>query len=152
MKRALLSLLFLISLAVPVVGHGIGCTSEQSGPAIIVTCSYDGDVPAANANVEVGAPSDIEVVWQAGQTDRNGRFAFIPSESGSWRVVVDDNTGHRAVVRVAVNESGVTTREESATGTSSIPLIYRIAFGLALIFGASGLFYGFKSRKPTAQA
>jgi len=56
------------------------------------------------ARVKISAPG-AKLTFQSGRTDRNGRFCFFPDTPGDWKVVVDDEMGHRLEVMVPVNKS-----------------------------------------------
>ncbi len=75
------------------LAHGITRTIEQ-GKSMVVTALYDDGEPISYASVKVFAPGKKDVEFQNGRTDKNGRFAFVPTEAGDWLVRLDDGTGH----------------------------------------------------------
>ena len=99
------------------LAHGI-TRSVESGKAMVVTALYDGGEPISYATVRVYAPGDRSVEFQNGRTDKNGRFAFIPSEKGEWLVRLDDGTGHAFEELVLV---GADMR-----GAASSPLLVKL--------------------------
>jgi hypothetical protein len=81
--------------------HGISVVVERTGDAWLATARYDGGVPMGGADVVIHGPGAASV-YQEGRTDPAGRFLFIPSGPGEWRVRVDDGMGHRRTVRAVV--------------------------------------------------
>lgn len=160
-----LILLVIVSLAFThtAMAHAIRFDVEKHPPVVMVHASFSPTSPIADANVEVYAP-DSETPFQTGRTDPAGFFAFVPDQDGDWTVVVDDERGHRDRTVVSISEPffgegpGEGPDEEEAEpapiapqtpqqATNEIPVIYRIIFGLALIFGLTGIFYGMKARQ-----
>ncbi len=86
------------------LAHGITRTIEQ-GKSMVITAYYDDGEPISYASVKVFAPGNKETEYQNGRTDRNGRFAFVPSEAGRWLVRLDDGTGHGFEEQVSVDSA-----------------------------------------------
>lgn len=84
------------------LAHGITRTIEQ-GKSMVVTALYDDGEPISYASVKVFAPGKGDVEYQNGRTDKNGRFAFVPSEAGDWMVRLDDGNGHGFEEQVSVD-------------------------------------------------
>jgi len=136
--------LFLLLLPALLAAHDLTSTVTLAAPAVIVRSVYGGSEPVAFAKVEVFAPDAGSTQHQAGSTDRRGVFSFVPDGPGVWRVVVDDEEGHRAesFVEVPANFS-----RGAVTVGAQPSRVERAMLGVALIIGATGFLYGFKSRK-----
>ena len=61
---------------------------------------------------------------------------------GSWRVVIDDEEGHRREIQVTIPQTFAST-SLSPLPTSS--RLERALLGISLIIGATGFLYGFKT-------
>ncbi len=136
--------LLLLLLPALLAAHDLTSTVTLAAPAVIVRSVYGGSEPVAFAKVEVFAPGTGSTQHQAGSTDRRGVFSFVPDVPGVWRVVVDDEEGHRA-------ESSVEVPADFSAGAVTVGAqpsrVERAMLGVALIIGATGFLYGFKSRK-----
>lgn len=133
--------------------HDITFDIIKSSPAVVIRACYSGAEPVSWASIAVYAPSEAKTSYQNGRTDKDGYFAFVPDAPGNWTVRIDDELGHKGNAVVAVSLDflkGGSALEHSSnkdrTGFSSIPLVYRVLMGLLFIFGASGFFYGMKTR------
>jgi nickel transport protein len=124
--------------------HDLETSISLAAPAVIVRASYGGSDPAPFAKVQVFAPAAPAHEFQTGMTDRRGYFSFVPEGGGNWRVVVDDEEGHRREVNVAVPEPFASDTQAPQAGASRLE---RALLGLALIFGVTGFLYGFKARR-----
>ena len=97
--------------------HGIVRTIEQ-GKAMVITTLYDDGEPISYAAVKIFSPGDRKVEYQNGRTDKNGRFAFVPSEAGDWLVRLSDGMGHGFEEHVRV--------DADLRGTSSTPVLVKL--------------------------
>jgi nickel transport protein len=135
----------LVLLLMPgLVAHELEATASFAPPAVVIRAAYGGSEPLAFAKVQVFAPSSPSQEFQTGVTDRRGYFSFLPDGPGAWRVVVDDEEGHRREVPVTVPQR---FPANSGAGFYSTSRLERALLGLALIFGATGFLYGFKARR-----
>ncbi len=158
--------------------HGITIRLGREGRVVVATCSYEGGGPVSGGAVTVYRPGGADV-YTTGTTDPGGIFAFLPGESGEWRLVVDDGMGHRKEARI---ETGAAPRKRDGPGPSveasddaghdddhgntvapSSPTGFpehthseqvggserpwRLATGLSLIVGLTGLAYGITARR-----
>jgi nickel transport protein len=119
----------------------------MSPPAVVIRSTYAGREPVSFASVQVFAPGQANREFQAGHTDRRGTFSFVPDGPGPWRVVVDDEEGHRRDMVVTIPEKFGSSPDPIAAQAMPISRWERALTGLALIFGATGILYGFKSRR-----
>lgn len=120
--------------------HGVMGKVDTGG--IVVTAQYDTGEPMSYAKVRISAPG-AELSFQSGRTDRNGRFCFFPDASGDWKVVVDDELGHRLEVKVPVNETLV-FQENQQRDVASESSFSR--YEKALI-GISGVFFWWRGKR-----
>lgn len=144
--------LLAAALAAPagsLAAHGLEIEVRRHAPAVILKASYSGAEPVAFAAVKIYAPGAPPVVFQSGNADAAGRFAFVPDREGEWRAVVDDELGHREERLIAVGREFIEAGAVHAAGPApgGLPLWLRAAVGVAVIFGASGFFYGLKARR-----
>jgi nickel transport protein len=125
-----------------VSGHELELTVTLSAPAALARAAYGGTDPVAFAKVQVLTPDGKE--FQSGMTDRRGYFSFVPDVAGTWRLVVDDEEGHRGEMKVAVPDRFHDDQQAPVARSSRLE---RAALGLALIIGFTGFLYGFKARR-----
>jgi nickel transport protein len=121
----------------------------------VVAARYHGGEAMSHARVIITAPNS-EKPFQTGKTDKNGRFAFCPDTPGPWRVVVDDETGHRLNLKMDVDEDRIAGRTQPSGLAPSSPLDRgaKAFFGVSLIlFIAGGLLWwrGQKAGRATAK-
>ncbi len=133
-----------------VYAHGVEGFVENGG--LVVTAQYDTGEAMSYARVNIAAPG-AKLTFQKGRTDRNGRFCFFPDAAGEWKVVVDDEMGHRLEVNVPVDKAMELKTDPAEGGSKSILSKYEKAFiGIGIIFGISGFFFwrlGGKIRRKT---
>lgn len=149
MKRSLFLIIVTVCLyilPVSALSHGTKSAVEQGGLA--VSAQYDTGEPMDYAKVTISGP-DAKLPFQSGRTDRNGRFCFFPDRAGEWKMVVDDEMGHRLEVRIPVDESlalqqGKVNRASREAGASRFE---KAAMGMSIIFGFFGVFFWWKGRK-----
>jgi nickel transport protein len=146
MHLRILYLRVVLCLLPAVLGaHEIEMSVSMAAPAVIVRSVYGGSDPVSFAKVQIFSPSQPSGEFQTGLTDRRGYFSFVPEGGGVWRVLVDDEEGHRAEVSVTVPESFRPNAQVSAAPSSRFE---RAVLGLAVIFGLTGILYGVKARRP----
>jgi nickel transport protein len=137
-----------VLLIANLAAHELEATVTLAAPAVVIRAAYAGSEPVPFAKVQVLTPSSPAQEFQAGVTDRRGYFSFVPDGPGAWRVVIDDEEGHRREVAVTVPDPFHAS--VSATGRSTSRL-ERAVLGLAIIIGATGFVYGFKVRRAAGQ-
>ena len=100
------------------------------------------------AKVRIAAPGE-EITFQSGRTDRNGRFCFFPDVEGDWKVVVDDEMGHRLEMDVPVNEhlTWKGNHDSRDTGKTGFSRYEKALIGICIIFGLFGIFSWSKRKK-----
>lgn len=140
--------LLLTLLPARVLAHELETSVKLAAPAVILRVTYAGTDPVPFAKVQVFAPGTDSVEFQAGRTDRRGHFSFVPEPPGAWRVVVDDEEGHRREVAVTVPDSFRAGAAVPAPGSAGSRWERALA-GLALIAGGTGALYWYlKARGP----
>ena len=117
--------------------------------ATVIRAAYDDGEPMSYADVKIFGPGDTKFEHQNGRTDKHGCFAFVPDVPGQWRLTVDGGMGHMITTDVTVDENMALSVGSSDIPTRA-PRLYGIAAGLGIIFGMTGLFALFKSRKKPA--
>ena len=142
-------------LVTPLLGYAHGVEGMVESGGVVVAARYHGGEPMSYARVTVTAPTS-EKPFQSGRTDKNGRFAFCPDTPGPWRVVVDDETGHRLNLTVDVDENRLAGRTPVSGSAPSSPLDRgaKAFFGVSLIlFIAGGLLWwrGQKAGRTTVK-
>ena len=118
--------------------HGV-VYSIINEKATIISISYDTDEPMSYAKVKLFSPSNPDIEYQNGRTDKNGRFAFIPTEPGEWTLSVDDDMAHGVHETFIVKEA-MTVETQSHRS----PRWMGIVSGLCVIFGLTGMAMGLK--------
>lgn len=150
-KRWMFFLLAMVAMS-PTLLYGHGVTSKIDTGGIVVSAMYDTGEAMDYAKVTILAP-DANLNFQSGRTDRNGRFCFFPDVSGNWKVVVDDEMGHRLEVNVPVDKamSLQANPENGNLKPGSLARWEKAAMGVSIIFGISGILFWFKARKAGKQ-
>ena len=123
----------------------------EPAEGIRVKAEYDDGEPMSYAAVEVSLAGE-KLAFQKGRTDRNGVFLFAPDRPGKWRIIVNDEMGHRLVLGRDIDAApGQTSAPPKAAAreTTAPPLSRRegVIAGLAIIFGLCGFFYGWKASR-----
>ncbi len=140
-----IALIILAAASASLRAHELDIAATLSAPAVCLRATYAGADPVPFAAVQVFAPGAAE--FQNGRTDRRGGFSFLPDASGSWRIVIDDEEGHRRETTVHVPESF--TANTHAAAPPEVPRFWRALTGVSLLIGATGFLYGFKVRRAT---
>jgi nickel transport protein len=144
----------ILLLRIPPGGcHGVeGYIAPAQG--YLVKALYDDGEPMCYAAVEITSP-DAQIAFQTGRTDRNGAMMFRPDRTGRWQAVVTDDLGHRLRLELTVAEGA--DAADALTGPN-VPMraarnrAANIITGISIIFGLSGLLYGWKGRRSRSAA
>jgi hypothetical protein len=143
--RALTAMLLLGALRLALSdaqAHGVQAERIAGGHGLRTT--FDDGAPMAFAEVKIFAPAAPDETWQEGMTDLNGRFVFFPSQTGVWRMVVDDGMGHAVTREIEIDDAGQAHVDEDHHDHHHTPSA--IIAGLGLIFGVFGLWALFRRR------
>lgn len=84
--------------------HALSHKVHNEGGATVLSMAYtDGSVPRFS-NIRIFSPDDSKQPFQIGRSDDVGRFAFLPTMPGTWRVMFEDDgeDGHKADFTVDV--------------------------------------------------
>jgi len=93
--------------------------------------------------VEIFSPAS-KIPFQSGRTDKNGRFCFFPDTPGKWKIVVDDEIGHRLELQISVNKKLKVSWQVRKHEEFSIPV--KILVGISFIFGIFGILSLWKTK------
>jgi len=146
----ILTLFFIfVSSAGLLQAHKLEVTLTQHTPVLLVEAGYSGHHHGLSAaDVFIYAPGEAEKIFQTGKTDEAGKFAFIPTKAGEWRVVVDDGTGHRSEKALSLGDDFF-RGEKAPPSRAQIPVLWKVMVGVSLLFGIAGILYGVKARKKS---
>ena len=129
--------------------HGVlGKIIMQKG--VLVEAEYDDGEPMSYSSTEI-FDSEENLPFQAGRTDRNGRFLFCPDKSGDWKVIVNDGMGHRLALKTHIDKSLAlsTINSQQTAKNSNLSRYEKALMGISVIFGISGILFwwmGYKKR------
>ncbi len=129
------------------MAHGV--KGEVATGGVVVIAQYDTGDPMDYAKVEITAPNS-KLPFQTGRTDRNGRFCFFPDISGEWKVTVDDEMGHRLLVKVPIKEEAqgaIVVSNGDRPCREYLSKYSRAIMGVSIIFGLAGISIWYKSRR-----
>ena len=119
--------------------HGVGFR-EISLKAVTLEFFYSTGEKMSYREAKVFSPNDSKFAVQSGRTDEQGRFAFIPNVSGEWRVIVQDEEGHRCEAKINITQEFFSTEnkiiQENHENNSpeGFELFIRALLGVSLIF------------------
>jgi len=147
MKSKQLMMFLSVVFLLPGVIYAHGVRGRVDAGGIVVTAQYDTGEPMSYAKVNISAPG-AKLSFQSGRTDRNGRFCFFPDGPGDWRVIVDDEMGHRLEVTVPVDETMELQADQQPgeSAVSSYSRYQKAIMGVSIIFGLFGIFFWWKGR------
>jgi nickel transport protein len=153
-KSIITCCLLMVCITKSVLAHGVVIEPKMQFPSVVVKSSYSQTELVIGALVTIYAPGD-EQPWQTGRTDKTGVFAFVPDKEGTWTFQVDDQQGHieRSSIIVSKeffagrNETIVSSHLGSGVTWALLPMFYKTIIGLSIIFGVTGIFYGYRSKQ-----
>ncbi|MFN4283162.1 MAG: hypothetical protein ACK4NA_11035 [Alphaproteobacteria bacterium] len=96
---------FALGLAGEAAAHALSHKTHSEGAAIVLSMSYtDGSLPRFSS-IRIFSPADPKQPFQIGRSDDAGRFVFLPTMPGAWRVQFEDDgeDGHKAEFAVEVD-------------------------------------------------
>ncbi len=154
-KYFLLCIVFIFIINTESLAHDVTVEVVKSYPSVIVRASYFQAEPLSYAGVMIFSPESDGVEYQYGRTDKSGYFAFVPDGTGDWKITVDDEMGHYKETVVTITEdfftgenaAAIVARTNDRSSIQDLQPVYKIIFGLALIFGIAGIFYWYKARQ-----
>lgn len=130
-----------------VFGHGTEYRLIFRDNVVAAEFLYSDKTPMQYAEILVFSPESETVEYQNGRTDQNGRFAFLPETSGTWKMEVSDGMGHAVYAEVTVpsllpelKENGESYIKQIDTRTANIsslvggsPMVIKIVLGLSIL-------------------
>jgi hypothetical protein len=154
-KHFLLCFILIFIINTESSAHDITVEITKSYPSVIIRASYFQAEPLSYAEVMIFSPESDVVEYQYGRSDKSGYFAFLPNSKGDWKITVDDEMGHfkESVVTITADfftgegATAIVAHTKQGSTIQDLHPLYKIIFGLALIFGITGIFYGFKARQ-----
>ena len=128
------------------LAHGVIGKIGRGG--IVIEATYDTTEPMNYAKVRV-TPPNSKKAYQVGNTDRNGRFCFIPDSVGEWDIEVTDGLGHRLKMSVPVDEQlKIASVDKHDRNISQFVHRYERALtGVCLVFGFTGIFLWWTTKR-----
>jgi hypothetical protein len=120
--------------------HSIEVQPIEGDPGIVAR--YADGAPAAFVGVNIIEP-DSDRVFQEGLTDREGRFVFLPSTHGIWRIHVDDGMGHTAHTEVPVG----TISSPSTQPATHLPRGWALVTGVSVIWALFSTYGWWRARR-----
>ncbi len=99
-KTVLLLLISLISLW----AHGVGSKVVDNSETVSLYFYYSDGSALSYGAVKVFGPSDGDIEFQNGRSDRTGGFSFRPNEIGLWLVEVKDSKDHVGTIKIMVQK------------------------------------------------
>jgi nickel transport protein len=132
MKRWLIFALYWAASQTTAWAHEVHHRIEASA-AVVVTLTYANGQPFDYEKYAL-TPAGQETPQQVGNTDAQGRIAFVPGAMEKWRVQATSADGHGVNLDFTVPLTGIT-----ATTAESTPRWLLAMLGLSLIFGIFGL-------------
>lgn len=133
--------LFLVAIALS-WAHDLQLSTGASVEAVVVVANYGGTAAASFAQFSVYSPAKPQTEFQTGRLDALGRFAFLPNAPGRWRIVVDDEMGHRQETTV----DWAATVEAPLTVTPQ-PAWQKALTGVSLLLGLTGCWLWWRVRQ-----
>lgn len=121
--------------------HDLAVVTRVSGEAVLVTAEFGGTEAAAFCQVAVFSPAKADAEFQTGRTDARGRFAFVPDAPGKWRVIVDDEMGHRQEATMEWRQAG-----GAESGGAAQPAWQKALTGASLLLGLTGIWLWWRVR------
>ncbi len=124
--------------------HEVHHRIEASG-AVLVTLSYANGQPFAYEKYAL-TPAGQETPQQVGNTDAQGRIAFVPGSVEKWRLQATSADGHG----VNLDFSAPSTQASSGAAATDLatPRWLLTVLGLSLIFGIFGLIQLLTRKRP----
>lgn len=152
MFRLFLLIVLVVSFPRFLDAHGTGYRIlEQDRSVITLECYYSDGNAMSYAEVCIfspeGSDKNSEVEYQNGRTDYNGRFAFSPDSSGTWKVEVNDGMGHKIQTQIKVDLESKTQVKISKSEFKKESKSIKACLGISLIFNIGTLFHCLFNRK-----
>lgn len=135
------ALLLLCCLVLPAHAHEVRHRIDAS-EAVVITLTYANGEPFAYEKYALYA-AGRETPAQVGNTDAEGRIAFVPDATQRWRVQASSADGHGIDLEFTAPDVAA-----PPAATESVPRWLLAGFGLSLIFGLFGFLQLFLRKTP----
>lgn len=137
-------LIIALCWAAAAQAHEVHHRVEATG-AIVITLTYANGQPFAYEKYAL-TPAGQETPQQVGNTDAQGRIAFVPGAVEKWRVQATSADGHG----INLDFTAPQTQPGTAAATTDLatPRWLLAVLGLSLIFGIFGLIQLLTRKKP----
>lgn len=142
-------ILLTILAATTLWAHDLSLQTTLAAPAVVTRAVYGESEPATFIKIEIFSPQTPGEAYQTGATDRGGYFCFRPDQPGAWRVVADDELGHRQQTTIDIPDP---FQASSAAAPAATPRWERALLGVALLVGLTGIWYGARARRTAGSS
>ena len=129
------------------LAHGVSYEMVETSPAVSFKSAFSSGEPIAYGEVLIYSPSDSEVEYQNGRTDKHGVFTFLPDQPGTWKVEVDGGLGHKLMFDVPVSAPEGKMKSEIKAGTTHSSKPVKAALGISLLLNVALAALYWKKRK-----
>lgn len=120
--------------------HGTGWRVSDFKALSLEFAYSDGEL-MSYCETKIYSPSDDKIAFQTMRTDELGRAAFTPNQTGEWRVIVNDNQGHRSEAKINIenldNLENVNLNLNSQAPAQEIYI--RALLGVSLLFNIAAI-------------
>lgn len=120
--------------------HGTGWRVSDFKALSLEFAYSDGEL-MSYCEAKIYSPSDNKIAFQTMRTDELGRAAFTPNQTGEWRVIVNDNQGHRSEAKINIenldNLENVNLNLNSQAPAQEIYI--RALLGVSLLFNIAAI-------------
>lgn len=99
-------LLLMFCITAQLFAHGVGFDLKKSDDVQLIYFYYSDGKVMSYSEIQIYGPTDSDVEYQNGRTDRNGYFAFYPNAPGVWLVTATDEKGHSASAQILMKKIG----------------------------------------------
>ena len=120
------------------LAHAVQWKLAEGTPCAFAITYAEGE-PMAYAAVKVFSPTDKKVEFLAGNADKNGVVAFVPTEAGEWTVEAHDGLGHKVSIPVVIAVDSLVASTHGQGGSAHLPMPLSIALGISVI---GNVFFG----------
>lgn len=118
----------------------------EASSAVVITLTYANGQPFAYEKYAL-TPVGQETPQQVGNTDAQGRIAFVPGAVAQWRVQATSADGHGMNLEFT-SPAATQTSTSAAASDLAAPRWLLAVFGFSLIFGIFGLIQLLTRKNP----
>ncbi|MBQ3377935.1 MAG: hypothetical protein IJG62_06655 [Synergistaceae bacterium] len=121
--------------------HGTGWRVSDFKALSLEFAYSDGEL-MSYCEAKIYSPSDNKIAFQTMRTDELGRAAFTPNQTGEWRVIVNDNQGHRAEAKINIenlDNNNLNLNSQAPALSLSQGIYIRALLGVSLLFNIAAI-------------